>query len=83
MFTPVGNTTAKTVRQDLEYLSLVGFGTPPQYLPMDLDTGSIDVWVCSTNMSAKATANRTVYDPAKSTTAVLLPNTTWEIEYGK
>jgi len=80
---PVGNATAKTNQRDLEYLTLVGFGTPPQYLPMNLDTGSVDVWVCSTGMTSRAIANRTVYNPNNSSTAVLLPNTTWWIVYGK
>ena len=58
-FNPVGNITATTIEQDLEYLSLIGFGTPPQYIPVDLDTGSTDVWVYSAGMAPKDTANRT------------------------
>lgn len=38
-----GDVNANTVKDDREYLSRVGFGTPLQWLNVDLDTGSSDV----------------------------------------
>ncbi len=37
-----GQVTADSMKNDREYLSRVGFGTPLQWLSMDLDTGSSD-----------------------------------------
>jgi len=39
----VGSLGAIPFRDDREYISEVGVGTPPQFLPLDLDTGSSDV----------------------------------------
>jgi hypothetical protein len=39
----VGDVGAESIRDDREYLSRVGFGTPLQWLDVDLDTGSSDV----------------------------------------
>lgn len=38
-----GDVGADTIRNDREYVSQVGFGTPLQWLNVDLDTGSADV----------------------------------------
>lgn len=38
-----GDVNADTIINDREYLSRVGFGTPLQWLNVDLDTGSSDV----------------------------------------
>jgi hypothetical protein len=39
----VGEVGAKSVHDDREYVSSVGFGTPSQWLDVTLDTGSSDV----------------------------------------
>ena len=39
----VGSLGAIPFRDDREYISEFGVGTPPQFLPLDLDTGSSDV----------------------------------------
>ena len=38
-----GEVDAESMKHDREYLSRVGFGTPLQWLNMDLDTGSADL----------------------------------------
>ena len=38
-----GDVGAEAIGNDREYLSSVGFGTPLQWLNLDLDTGSADV----------------------------------------
>ncbi|KAM7206442.1 Aspartic peptidase domain containing protein [Naviculisporaceae sp. PSN 640] len=79
----VGNVTARSEKKDLEYLATVGFGTPPQWLPVDLDTGSADVWIYSDRMSSfDLVGDRKWYRPSDSSTAVMVPNSTWKITYG-
>jgi hypothetical protein len=38
-----GHVGAESIRDDREYLSRVGFGTPLQWMKVVLDTGSADV----------------------------------------
>lgn len=40
---PVAVTNATSIRNDREYVSTIGFGTPQQRLNVDFDTGSADV----------------------------------------
>ncbi|KAK4163685.1 aspartic peptidase domain-containing protein [Cladorrhinum sp. PSN259] len=51
----VGDVAAPSIKNDREYTSRVGFGTPFQYLNVDLDTGSADVpiWVIENSTTAK------------------------------
>ncbi|KAI0025631.1 aspartic peptidase domain-containing protein [Xylariomycetidae sp. FL0641] len=74
------NATAKG--GDLMWLSPVGIGTPPQQLFLDVDTGSTDTWVFSTDTNKKEVAGQALYDPSKSSTAIKVPNCTWSIIYG-
>ncbi|KAL2260845.1 hypothetical protein VTK26DRAFT_5045 [Humicola hyalothermophila] len=78
----VGVTNADSVLSDREYLSRIGFGTPPQYLNVDIDTGSSDVWVYTSETRESVAGNRPVFDLSKSKTAKRVENTTWMITYG-
>ncbi|KAK6844561.1 hypothetical protein PG995_014671 [Apiospora arundinis] len=73
---------AVSVDGDEYFIAPVGIGSPPQQLYLDFDTGSSDSWVFSTDTAVSEVKGQTIYDPLKSSTAVLLPNTTWEIVYG-
>ncbi|KAK6825747.1 secreted aspartic proteinase precursor [Apiospora arundinis] len=73
---------AVSVDGDEYFIAPVGIGSPPQQLYLDFDTGSSDSWVFSTDTDVSEVKGQTIYDPLKSSTAVLLPNTTWEIVYG-
>ncbi|KAK4197095.1 putative Endothiapepsin precursor [Triangularia verruculosa] len=76
-----GDTNAESIMGDREYLSRVGFGTPFQYLNVDLDTGSADVWVFSSETKVKS-PREDIYKIEKSSTAELMNGTTWRITYG-
>ncbi|KAL2129386.1 hypothetical protein VTI74DRAFT_7882 [Chaetomium olivicolor] len=82
MRSAVGEVAAFSVRNDREYLSRVGFGTPLQWLDMDLDTGSSDVWVYSSEMRKSVAGDRPVWVIEDSETAKKVGNATWTIAYG-
>ncbi|ROV94999.1 hypothetical protein VMCG_08317 [Cytospora schulzeri] len=79
-----GTGSAVTTPQeyDVEYLTPVQIGTPPQTLMLDFDTGSSDLWVYSSNTPSSDVKGQTVYDPDASDTSMKLANHTWSISYG-
>lgn len=79
-----GNGTGKVVsnpeRNDVEYLSQVKIGGQP--VTLDFDTGSSDLWVFNTQLSADEIQGRQVYDPTKSKTFQMMPGAKFTIRYG-
>lgn len=75
-----GSVPAVPEPNDTEYLSQVKIGGQP--VTLDFDTGSSDLWVFNTQLSAQQIAGRPVYDPAKSTTFQEMPGAEFEIRYG-
>lgn len=75
-----GTVTAKPTEYDSQYLSPVTVGG--QTLNLDFDTGSADLWVFSSELSASTTAGHDIYNPADSSTAQYLSGYTWKITYG-
>ncbi|KAJ5918054.1 Penicillopepsin-1 [Penicillium verhagenii] len=63
---------------DEEYLTPVNVGGTT--LQLDFDTGSSDLWVFSTELSAADQSGHAVYKPGSS--ATLLSGYTWDISYG-
>ncbi|KAL6909144.1 aspartic peptidase domain-containing protein [Trichoderma evansii] len=67
---------------DSEYVIPVQIGTPPQTLPLNLDTGSSDLWVLSTDTYPSQLEGQTLYKPNASTTNKRLDGESWVIQYG-
>ncbi|KAI2618239.1 endothiapepsin [Hypoxylon sp. NC1633] len=77
-----GSATATPEQYDIQYLTPVSIGTPPQLLNLDFDSGSSDLWVFSTEMPAGSVNGQTQYDPSQSSTAKKVSGATWDISYG-
>ncbi|KAK6955798.1 hypothetical protein Daesc_003442 [Daldinia eschscholtzii] len=67
---------------DLLWLTPVSIGDPPQQLYLDLDTGSSDTWIFSTDTDKAEVAGQTLWDPSKSSSAQKIQNCSWSIIYG-
>lgn len=77
----VGIVTATPVApNDLEYIAPVTIGG--QLIDMNFDTGSSDLWVFNTQLSAQSGQSHTLYDPTKSPDFKLLQGATFDISYG-
>jgi hypothetical protein len=77
-----GSAVATPQQYDVEYLTSVSIGTPAQTLNLDVDTGSSDLWVFSSETPKSEVSGQTVYTPNKSSTAEKLAGATWQITYG-
>ncbi|PHH66144.1 hypothetical protein CDD81_207 [Ophiocordyceps australis] len=67
---------------DSEYVVPVQIGTPPQTVPLNLDTGSSDLWTFSTDTNGASVNGQTLYKPKDSSTSKLQKNESWQIMYG-
>ncbi|KAG6103636.1 hypothetical protein E4U31_002670 [Claviceps sp. LM219 group G6] len=68
---------------DSEYAVVVQIGSPPQTIPMNLDTGSADLsWVLSTDTDQKMLKGQALYRPASSSSSRRLVGEKWSIKYG-
>ncbi|KAI0018711.1 endothiapepsin [Xylariomycetidae sp. FL0641] len=76
-----GSAAAKPEQYDIQYLTPVQVGTPPQTLNLDFDSGSADLWVFSTDMPEGESQGQAQYNPKKSSTSSQT-NSTWRISYG-
>lgn len=77
-----GSAVATPEEWDVEYLTPVQIGTPPQTLNLDFDTGSSDLWVYSSATPASDVNGQEVYSPGASNTSAKLQGLTWDIKYG-
>ncbi len=65
---------------DLEYIAPISIGG--QEIAMNFDTGSADLWVFNTQLSAAEQKGHRLYNPAKSSTFSLIPGASFNITYG-
>lgn len=75
-----GEVTATGERNDAEYISPITIGG--QTLNLNLDTGSSDLWVFSSELLASEQVGHTVFDPSKSSSFSIYQGGSWQIQYG-
>ncbi|OJJ80359.1 pepsin-like aspartic protease [Aspergillus glaucus CBS 516.65] len=73
-----GTAVAKPEENDKEYLTPVKIGGTT--LNLDIDTGSADLWVFSSELSTTAQSGHSIYKPASNATK--MEGYSWEISYG-
>ncbi|KAF3916549.1 Penicillopepsin [Dactylellina cionopaga] len=66
---------------DVEFTVPAKIGSPYQTLKMNVDTGSSDFWVFSTNQPTSQVAGHAVYNPSKSFTSSKMNGYSWSIGY--
>ncbi|KAL7934953.1 aspartic peptidase domain-containing protein [Trichoderma chlorosporum] len=67
---------------DSEYVLPVKIGTPAQTVPLNLDTGSSDLWVLSTDTYPSQIQGQPLYNPGASNTSQRQNGLSWLIKYG-
>ncbi|KAL6804828.1 aspartic peptidase domain-containing protein [Trichoderma sp. SZMC 28013] len=67
---------------DSEYVLPIKIGTPPQTIPINLDTGSSDLWVFSTDTYPSQVQGQAIYNPGASNTSSRQNGLSWVIKYG-
>jgi len=75
-----GEVTNTPTQSDAEFLAPISIGG--QTLMMDFDTGSSDLWVFNTQLSAAETQGHTLYNHEESSTFKLLNGQSYSISYG-
>ncbi|KAG6012912.1 hypothetical protein E4U43_007586 [Claviceps pusilla] len=74
--------TQPTYGSDSEYAVEVGLGTPPQPIPLNMDTGSADFWTFSSDTDPQMVNDQALYHPEHSSTSKLIDGDSWSIRYG-
>ncbi|KND87096.1 Aspartic protease PEP3, partial [Tolypocladium ophioglossoides CBS 100239] len=75
-----GTVKATPENNAAEFLSQVRIGG--QKLNLDFDTGSSDLWVFNTQLTADATTGHRVYDPTQSKSFAMIAGAQFRISYG-
>lgn len=77
-----GSVVATPVLYDVEYIVEAHLGTPAQKVMMNIDTGSSDFWVYSSETPPEILNGQSIYRPEKSRSAKRLDAAIWSIRYG-
>ncbi|CAK7272059.1 hypothetical protein SEPCBS57363_004939 [Sporothrix epigloea] len=77
-----GTVNANNQSYDREYLSPIYMGSPGQLCWLDIDTGSGDLWLFSTDTPSFYLDGQEIYHPEKSNSSIGIANASWSITYG-
>lgn len=77
-----GSAVTTPEEYDVEYLTPVQIGSPAQTLNLDIDTGSSDLWVYSSETPSSEVNGQSVYNPGASNTSAKQSSLSWSISYG-
>lgn len=77
-----GSAVTTPEEYDVEYLTPVQIGSPAQTLNLDIDTGSSDLWVYSSDTPSSEVNGQSVYTPGASNTSAKQSSLSWSISYG-
>lgn len=77
-----GSAVTTPEEYDVEYLTPVQIGSPAQTLNLDIDTGSSDLWVYSSETPSSEVNGQSVYNPSTSNTSAKQASLSWSISYG-
>ncbi|KAI1827562.1 aspartic peptidase domain-containing protein [Xylaria intraflava] len=77
-----GSAKNSPTQNDAEYTIPVSIGTPAQSLNLDLDSGSSDLWVFSSETPRSSINGQTVYKPSSSSSSKKVSGASWSISYG-
>lgn len=77
-----GSAVTTPEEYDVEYLTPVQIGSPAQTLNLDIDTGSSDLWVYSSETPSSEVNGQSVYTPSASNTSAKQSSLSWSISYG-
>lgn len=76
----IGSVPATPEKNDVEFLSPVEIGG--QKIHLDFDTGSSDLWVFNTQLSAESSSGHALYDPTQSASFQMMQGASFSISYG-
>ncbi|KAI1434204.1 secreted aspartic proteinase precursor [Xylaria sp. CBS 124048] len=77
-----GSAPTTPKQYDVEYLTPVQIGTPPQTLNLEFDSTTAALWVMSTDLPPHMVDGQALYDARSSSTSQIVSDVSWSTSYG-